>query len=56
MENLIGLNLIKAGKCPAGKTSPMACMFCPTGHMTECHYPHTCDSEHCHHYNNEKDD
>ncbi|MBD3215187.1 MAG: hypothetical protein GF311_21450 [Candidatus Lokiarchaeota archaeon] len=24
--------------------------FCSYGHMTECHYPYTCESEYCQHY------
>lgn len=32
--------------CP----NPMAQMFCPYGHMTECHYPYTCDEAECSHY------
>ena len=31
------------------------CMFCPYGHMTECHYPHTCHSKYCKHYNYHKE-
>lgn len=45
-----GIELIKQNKCPLGLTNPMACMTCQYGHMTGCHYPHTCDSEYCHHY------
>jgi hypothetical protein len=26
------------------------CHFCSYGHMTECHYPYTCDSRYCQHY------
>lgn len=39
--------------CPNQNKQPVpphTCMFCPFGHMTECHFPHTCNSEHCHHY------
>ena len=32
-------------------TNLVRCTFCPYGHMTECHYPYTCDSEYCNHYN-----
>ncbi len=28
----------------------MKCMFCPYGHITECHYPYNCNSEFCNHY------
>ena len=31
-------------------TNLVKCMFCAYGHMTECHYPYTCDSEYCNHY------
>ena len=30
--------------------SPLAQMFCPFGHMTECHYPLTCSQAECSHY------
>ena len=32
--------------CPALKgkrTTPMSCMFCAYGHMTECHHPLDCN-------------
>lgn len=36
------------------KISDLAkCMFCKYGHMTECHYPYTCDSDYCNHYEGE---
>lgn len=31
------------------RASPIAATFCPTGHMTECHYPLTCDQAACGH-------
>ena len=34
----------------AKTTKLMACMFCPYGHMMECHHPYTCDSQYCNHY------
>lgn len=36
---------------------PMRCMFCPTGHMTECHYPHACNDpeSNCQHYQQEEE-
>lgn len=52
----VGMQLVKENKCPLGCKNPMGCMFCDYGHMTECHYPHKCDSEHCHHYDNYSDD
>jgi hypothetical protein len=48
--NSMGATKTLTGKCPLGKTSPMACMFCQCGHMTECHYPHTCEEAECSHY------
>jgi len=44
-----GVDLIRDRKCPRGAVSPMACMFCPTGHMLECHYPYDCISAECSH-------
>lgn len=44
-----GIVKIKAGECPLHGTSPMACQFCPVGHMTECHYPLTCIQAKCSH-------
>lgn len=52
----MGIELIKAGKCPRGATMGHACMFCPCGHLTECHYPKTCEVAQCSHlarYNEE---
>lgn len=45
-----GIELIQIGKCPVNATSPIACMFCPYGHMLECHYPKTCAEAVCSHY------
>nr|BDI55014.1 MAG: hypothetical protein [uncultured archaeon] len=39
--------------CPLIKANTpniMKCMFCSFGHMTECHYPYTCNSEYCNRY------
>ena len=44
------------GECPIGRTSPMACMFCPYGHMTECHYPLDCEEAECSHYQQEMEE
>jgi len=33
----------------------MACMFCQCGHMTECHYPHDCETAGCSHYLRDQD-
>lgn len=30
--------------------TPVAAMFCPYGHMLECHYPMTCEEAECEHY------
>jgi hypothetical protein len=38
------------GECPVGGANPMACMFCAYGHMTNCHYPLTCEEAECSHY------
>jgi len=44
-----GIALIRAGKCPKGGLTPMACMFCMCGHMLECHYPDDCETAQCSH-------
>lgn len=31
-------------------TNPMQAFFCMTGHLTECHYPYTCQQAECSHY------
>ena len=39
--------------CPMNdneQVPPMRCMYCPYGHMTECHHPFTCDEAECSHY------
>lgn len=41
------------GTCPRGGMSPTACMFCPYGHMTDCHWPLTCEEAECSHYQQE---
>jgi len=45
-----GVLKIERGECPLGPGTPMKCMFCPYGHMLECHYPMTCDEAMCSHY------
>ena len=45
-----GIDLVRKGECPTGDTTPIACMLCPYGHMTDCHYPHTCEDVECSHY------
>ncbi|MBA7639528.1 hypothetical protein ES703_47187 [subsurface metagenome] len=46
----MGVIKISTGKCPLGAVSPMACMVCCFGHMTDCHYPLTCQEANCSHY------
>ncbi len=46
----LGAVKTSTGQCPMGGTSPMACMFCHYGHMTDCHYPLTCEEADCSHY------
>ena len=41
------------GQCPLGHASPMACMFCLYGHMTDCHHPLTCEEANCSHHQEE---
>ena len=44
------------GQCPMGGTSPMACMFCQYGHMTDCHYPLDCEEANCSHHQKDAGD
>lgn len=46
----MGMVKTLSGECPLGGLNPMACMFCSYGHMTECHYPETCEEANCSHY------
>jgi hypothetical protein len=48
-----GIGRIERRECRAGGLNPAACMFCPYGHMLECHYPYTCDEVECSHYEQE---
>jgi len=48
--NKQGIAKITNGECPTGAFSPMACMFCPYGHMLECHFPYSCEEAECSHY------
>ncbi len=54
-EQIDSMGVVKTltGKCPPGAVSPMACMFCEFGHMTDCHYPGTCEEVECSHYRDE---
>lgn len=45
-----GVGRVDRGECPQGGFTPMNCMFCPYGHLLECHYPSTCDEVECSHY------
>ena len=49
----LGAVRTSTGQCPIGGTSPMACMFCHYGHMTDCHYPATCEEADCSHHQEE---
>jgi hypothetical protein len=51
--NKQGITKIANGECPTGATLPIACTFCPYGHMLECHYPQTCEEAKCSHYQQE---
>ena len=44
------------GQCPLGHASSMACMFCQFGHMTDCHYPLSCEQADCSHHQDETRD
>ena len=49
----LGIAKTSTGQCPLGHASSMACMFCGFGHMTDCHYPLTCEQANCSHYQSE---
>lgn len=51
--NSLGAVKTLNGQCPLGHASPMACMFCQFGHMTNCHYPLTCEQANCSHCQSE---
>lgn len=51
--NSMGVSKTMQGDCPLGGTGAMACMLCPYGHMTHCHYPATCEEAECSHYQQE---
>ena len=48
-----GIERIASGECQAA--GPHACTFCQYGHMTECHFPHTCGEAQCDHFLDEQD-
>ena len=37
-------------------STAMAAMFCPFGHMLECHYPMFCEEAQCAHFLREQED
>lgn len=45
-----GIGKLDRGECPLGYAYGLACMFCPYGHILECHYPLTCSEAKCSHY------
>ena len=49
----LGVVKTSTGQCPLGHASSMACMFCRFGHMTNCHYPLTCEQADCSHHQSE---
>lgn len=51
-----GVGKIERGECELGAHNPMACMFCPSGHMLECHCPRTCEEAQCGHWQEALDD
>jgi hypothetical protein len=55
-ENPAGIDLIKRGECPRKARSALACMFCPYGHMLECHYPLECEEARCSHFTAQEDE
>jgi hypothetical protein len=40
---------------PLCKCNPMQAMYCPFGHMLECHIPMTCREADCYHYRRQMD-
>ena len=48
--NSMGVTKTFTGACPVGGDNPMLCMLCQYGHITNCHYPYTCDEAKCAHY------
>lgn len=52
-KGLDGMHPIGAAPLVATKgcvCGAMQAMFCPFGHMLECHYPKTCEQANCDHY------
>ena len=46
-----GIVKTRTGTCPmtVKNIHPLSCMFCPTGHLLECHFPHDCATAKCSH-------
>ena len=44
-----GIARIKEARCPRGATRLLDCLFCPEGHISECHYPQRCQEAQCSH-------
>jgi len=49
----LGVVKTATGQCPLRGAAAMACMFCQYGHLTDCHYPRTCEEANCSHYQEE---
>jgi len=45
-----GFELIYEKLCPLKRVHSWACVLCPFGHVTECHYPNDCRTAECAHY------
>lgn len=45
-----GVGTVLRGECPLGAAEPGECLACRFGHVTECHYPKTCEEARCSHY------
>ena len=48
-----GLARVEGGDCPMGAFTPIGCLCCPYGHMTDCHYPYKCEEAECSHWQEE---
>lgn len=53
MEEINQRNLMRFFRLKDQKETPI--FYCPYGHMLECHWPYTCDSEYCNHYRSQKE-
>jgi hypothetical protein len=50
-----GIGKLDRGECPMGCDQPLACQMCHRGHLSECHYPQTCEVARCSHYDPERE-